>query len=971
MKVLRLSWKILAAEATTLLTVRNGLTTISAITTTLLIWLTASIWWDAYLQREDARQILASTTTADFILDSANDWARERSLTYSALNSEAPTPAAERDVIRENRELTDEAFKNATERLGDSMPERTVGILSRTVNLFDQIRVLRREIDAALLVPRGERDTRLAARWFPAITNLITSAQQLEAAARYRPKTAVREIETQQIVKHEVWVMSEFASREQALIAGALAAERKLSVQDVNRLSRFRGRIEQAWTMIEAHADDPNADADVVAEIKQVQENYFDAFEQSRAPIISAGILGDPYPVAAPEWFSQSDAAIAPILAMAQVLGEAIRRAAIELDAKSTRRLWIDTILIVVTFALAAVSLWIVFAQIVWPLSRITVSMAALAGGDKEAEVPGTERYGEIGEMARAVQVFKDTVEQKTEEVFEAYAKLSDLNENLEEMVRQRTREAEAARDEAIEASKTKTEFLANMSHELRTPLNATIGYSEILLDEAEEQGLNQFIPDLKRIQSAGRHLLSLINDILDISKIEAGKIEVHAETFDVRQLVHEVANTTQALATTNNNEVVVELPDDLGEMHSDVTKVRQGLFNLLSNACKFTENGTATLGAARERGTDGEWVEFSVSDNGIGMMPDQLEKVFESFTQADYSTTRLYGGTGLGLTITKTFCQLLGGGITVTSEEGKGSKFTICLPAVMPEIKGEGAVQPGWPSGAEPDSADEDAPLILAIDDDPVVRDLLHRHLTRAGYRIALAEGGQEGLDMAAKLMPDAITLDVLMPHMDGWAVLTQLKSRKELSQIPVIIVSIVDERGMGFSLGADDYLTKPVDRSLLIEALNRHCAKRVGGTALLVEDDEPTRAMMRRLLERAGWEVVEAEDGIIGLERLADSLPDVILLDLMMPRMDGFGFLEEVKKEPSLENIPVIVVTAKELTPEERFTLNGSIKNLLRKGDGMEVVLSALDDVLRSGRGGTVNATRARRKEQLREER
>ena len=373
------------------------------------------------------------------------------------------------------------------------------------------------------------------------------------------------------------------------------------------------------------------------------------------------------------------------------------------------------------------------------------------------------------------------------------------------------------------------------------------------------------------------------------------------------------------------------------------------------------TENGTVTLGAARERGTDGEWVEFSVSDNGIGMMPDQLEKVFESFTQADYSTTRLYGGTGLGLTITKTFCQLLGGGITVTSEEGKGSKFTIRLPAVMPEIEGEGAVQPGWPSGAEPDSADEDAPLILAIDDDPVVRDLLHRHLTRAGYRIALAEGGQEGLDMAAKLMPDAITLDVLMPHMDGWAVLTQLKGRKELSQIPVIIVSIVDERGMGFSLGADDYLTKPIDRSRLVEALNRHCAKRVGGTALLVEDDEPTRAMMRRLLERAGWEVVEAEDGIIGLERLADNLPDVILLDLMMPRMDVFGFLEEVKKEPSLENIPVIVVTAKELTPEERFTLNGSIKNLLRKGDGMEVVLSALDNVLRRGKGGTVNATRA----------
>jgi CheY-like chemotaxis protein/two-component sensor histidine kinase len=479
-----------------------------------------------------------------------------------------------------------------------------------------------------------------------------------------------------------------------------------------------------------------------------------------------------------------------------------------------------------------------------------------------------------------------------------------------------------------MEASNAKSSFLANMSHELRTPLNAIIGYSELLLEEAEDEGDELYQPDLKKIQSAGRHLLSLINDILDLSKIEAGKIELYHEDFDIGQLIDEIVNTITPLTEKNSNRLVIETSDDLGRMYSDVTKIRQALFNLLSNASKFTEAGTIRLTATRTAANGGEIVAFSVTDEGIGMTPEQLDKIFDAFTQADSSTTRNFGGTGLGLAITREFARLLGGDIAVTSEPGKGSCFTIRLPAQAPD-----------PSLA-PASLDSEASarlpsrgLVLVIDDDPAVRELLGRHLAKNGYRIETAPSGEAGMRLARELLPDAITLDVLMPHMDGWAVLAAIKADKKLAHIPVIMVSIVDDRKMGFSLGAAEYLTKPVNYERLITVLRKHCPERQQGHVLIVEDDPGMREVFRRHLDQDGWSIAEAENGKVGLEQLKERSPDVILLDLMMPEMDGFEFLDRMRKRKGWRDIPVIVVTAKTLTVEDRKRLSGRVEKLVAK--------------------------------------
>ena len=508
------------------------------------------------------------------------------------------------------------------------------------------------------------------------------------------------------------------------------------------------------------------------------------------------------------------------------------------------------------------------------------------------------------------------------------------LSVHLEDEVKQRTVELRQATLQAEAASETKSQFLANMSHELRTPLNAIIGYSEMLTEEATDAGDDGYLADLDKIRGSGKHLLGLINDILDLTKIEAGRMELYIETFDVGKMVEDVAATVQPLLDKNANSLRVELSRDVSLIRGDQVKVRQMLFNLLSNATKFTERGVITLATERERGTDGrDEVVFRVADTGIGMTAEQLGRLFQPFMQAEASTTKKYGGTGLGLAITKHFAEMMGGGVTVASEPGKGTTFTVRVPVVVADEatdRNEAARVHTHEFAAAADAA-----TVLVIDDDPTVRDMIGRMLAKEGYHVVTAANGADGLTLAAEARPDVITLDIMMPGMDGWSVLSKLKADPALTAIPVVVMTIVDDRNLGFALGASDYLTKPIDRERLAEVLRQVRSRGGEQSVLIVEDDPGSRALMRKLFEKEGWSVSEAENGSVGLAAVAAKTPGLVLLDLMMPEMDGFEFVEHLRKRNGGLDIPVVVLTAKDLTEDDRRRLRGSVDKVLQKGD------------------------------------
>ncbi len=538
--------------------------------------------------------------------------------------------------------------------------------------------------------------------------------------------------------------------------------------------------------------------------------------------------------------------------------------------------------------------------------------------------------------------------------------------------ITERKQAAEAlkrAKEAAVSANRAKSTFLANMSHELRTPLNAIIGYSEILAEEVEDLGYSDLVPDLQRIQSAGRNLLTLINDILDISKIEAGRMDLYLETFSIPAVIESVVTTAQPLVTKNRNTLTWDFSPEITYMNADVTKVRQVLLNLLSNAAKFTTEGEIkitirefdpeqilSLDPVEQPSGQRQFIQFQVRDTGIGMSLEQQKQLFQPFTQGDASTTRCYGGTGLGLTISQRFCQMMGGYIMVKSDLNQGSTFTVILPS---QVQHPSSSQPDRdysnnpvvvmepePSRPEINPSTTSEPsltarrTVLVIDDDPISQDLIIRSLNLEQLQVEVATSGAEGLRLARELHPDAITLDIMMPEMDGWSVLSHLKADPTLADIPVIVISFMAEESRGFALGASDYLTKPVNGKCLTAVLQKYQPQptlnpgETIGHILIVEDEDSTRQGLRATLEQDGWQVTEAADSTTALQQLHQTPPNLILMDLVLPQMNGLELISRLQEQPEWEQIPIIAITAVNLSGEERSQLTGYVEQVLQTG-------------------------------------
>jgi len=583
-----------------------------------------------------------------------------------------------------------------------------------------------------------------------------------------------------------------------------------------------------------------------------------------------------------------------------------------------------------------------------------------MTGGNLSSRVQGdplsyrelTELGDAFNHMADAVQEREEELQQSIEELDLAHEELQSANEELQQHYEElelsqeelltSNEELSQANDRVIEADRLKSEFLANMSHELRTPLNSVIALSGILLARMDGDLTEEQEKQVKIIKKSGKNLLELINDILDLSKIESGKMEISLEEFYIEDVVNDDRAMVTPLASEKEINISFIKNEEIPVIRSDRNKVKQILLNLLSNAVKFTPaGGSITIDAT---GRDGR-VELRVTDTGIGIAKENLDKIFDEFRQVDGSSTREYGGTGLGLAITRRLVKLLGGEIRVESEIGKGSTFIINIPVTLDGVE---------PLTVVASRIDPGRKTILAVDDDPSVIYVLKKYLEGEGYQVVPAHNGAEAIRLAREVKPFAITLDIMIPGRDGWEVINELKGDPATEHIPIVVISILDNKSLGFSLGVTEYLTKPVERNTVLNALGRLMSPRCIGmdctpNVLLVDDDPIHIMAMKAVLADSGYKVTVAPGGKEAIEVLKEATPCAVILDIMMPEVDGFMVLEELKKRKETRDIPVIILTAKDITDDDKKRLNGSIQDIIGKGNfAHEEVLRDLKNIM-----------------------
>ncbi|MDB5100271.1 MAG: domain S-box protein [Cyanobacteria bacterium RYN_339] len=497
--------------------------------------------------------------------------------------------------------------------------------------------------------------------------------------------------------------------------------------------------------------------------------------------------------------------------------------------------------------------------------------------------------------------------------------------------------ELQLQKAQAQEANRLKSEFLANMSHELRTPLNSILGYTDLVLKSKQPPLDEKHRANLQVVRRNGKHLLSLINNVLDLAKVESGRAVVYVEPLDARTFLQGLVTTTAPLARERGLELRLELAPALETVVTDETKLRQIVLNLLSNAIKFTTAGAVVL-RARPDGA-AEWL-VEVEDTGVGIAPEHQQLVFEEFRQVDASSTRQQGGTGLGLAIARKLAQLLGGDLALASEPGRGSVFTLRLPL---ESVGEHAPTPAISTRVQANAPRMGGKLpVVTIDDDPEMLHLIAERLKDTPYVAVPASTGESGLQLVRELKPYAVILDIILPAKDGWTVLRELKGDPATADIPVLILSVAESKVLGYSLGAAAYMTKPVDQHALLATLERLGSSTPPGDGyvLVMEDDPDARGLYRELLGARGCRVVEAEDGTQGIAAIAHELPALIILDLMMPKMDGFEVLAWLRRQPHARHVPVVVVTARDLSADDRERL-GEAQAVICKGELTEGLL------------------------------